>query len=75
MGPLREIPMGALGAVASRDLRPVDARDLAQALRRIKPSVGPEEVRRYAEWNRQYGSFMMEDGGEEAPPASDTLRP
>ncbi|KAK7198573.1 metalloprotease [Novymonas esmeraldas] len=57
MGPLREMSVAQLSAVAAADLRPVDRRDFRHALRRLKPSVGAAEVRRYVEWNALFGSF------------------
>lgn len=61
MGPLREMSAGQLSAVAVTDLRPIQWRDFKQALKRLKPSVGPAEVERYVEWNRLFGSFNDQD--------------
>ncbi|KAG8348031.1 AAA domain [Trypanosoma vivax] len=60
MGPLREVTT-RLKDVALCDLRPIKRQDFMQALRRIRPSVGTSEVQRYLEWNRQFGTFSLED--------------
>ncbi|RNF06365.1 putative katanin-like protein, putative,serine peptidase, Clan SJ, family S16 [Trypanosoma rangeli] len=67
MGPLREVTM-RLTDVSLSELRPIQRKDFVQALRRIRPSVGASEVRRYVEWNTQFGSFASqgEDTAEEA---------
>ncbi|TPP47753.1 ATPase associated with various cellular activities (AAA) family protein [Leishmania donovani] len=44
MGPLREMSVMQLSAVAAADLRPVQRKDFRQALKRLKPSVGPAEM-------------------------------
>jgi fidgetin-like protein 1 len=62
MGPLREMSVGQLSEVAVKDLRPIERRDFKQALKRLKPSVGPAEVERYVEWNRLFGSFNDQEG-------------
>ncbi|ESL07120.1 katanin-like protein [Trypanosoma rangeli SC58] len=66
MGPLREVTM-RLTDVSLSELRPIQREDFVQALRRIRPSVGASEVRRYVEWNTQFGSFASqgEDAAEE----------
>ncbi|AAZ11302.1 hypothetical protein, conserved [Trypanosoma brucei brucei TREU927] len=40
-----------------RELRPIQRKDFVRALRRSRPSVGADEVRRYVEWNKKFGSF------------------
>jgi len=37
------------------ELRPVEKADFVKALRKIKPVVKPEDVRRYLEWARRFG--------------------
>lgn len=66
MGPLREMSAGQLSAVAVADLRPIQRRDFKQALRRLKPSVGPAEVERYVQWNCLFGSFNEQDSESES---------
>ncbi|KEG10547.1 putative katanin-like protein, putative,serine peptidase, Clan SJ, family S16 [Trypanosoma grayi] len=63
MGPLREVTM-RLSDVSLNELRPIQRRDFMQALKRIRPSVGASEVERYEEWNKQFGSFATDAGGE-----------
>ncbi|CAG9571396.1 katanin-like protein [Leishmania major strain Friedlin] len=65
MGPLREMSIMQLSAVAAADLRPVQRKDFRQALKRLKPSVGPAEVQRYVEWNKLFGSFNEHDDDDD----------
>ncbi|KAG5482854.1 hypothetical protein LSCM1_06886 [Leishmania martiniquensis] len=65
MGPLREMSVVELSTVAAADLRPVQRADFRQALKRLKPSVGPAEVQRYVEWNRLFGSFNEGEDDED----------
>ncbi|GET87237.1 katanin-like protein [Leishmania tarentolae] len=65
MGPLREMSVVQLSAVAAADLRPVQRKDFRQALKRLKPSVGPAEVHRYVEWNTLFGSFNENDDDDD----------
>ncbi|KAG5504569.1 hypothetical protein JIQ42_06405 [Leishmania sp. Namibia] len=65
MGPLREMSVVELSAVAAADLRPVQRTDFRQALKRLKPSVGPAEVRRYVEWNKLFGSFNEDEDDDD----------
>ncbi|CCW72191.1 unnamed protein product [Phytomonas sp. Hart1] len=73
MGPLREMTSHELSEITQKDLRLVNASDFKQALRRIKPSVGPSEVRRYTEWNQQYGSFVLDAVDEKDYSKDNTL--
>jgi SpoVK/Ycf46/Vps4 family AAA+-type ATPase len=59
MGPLRQNK--SLIDVDAADIRPVVLRDFHAALRRIKPSVGKDEIKRYTEWNALFGSFGSDD--------------
>ncbi|XQJ25909.1 metalloprotease, putative [Leishmania guyanensis] len=65
MGPLREVSVMQLSAVAAADLRPVQRKDFRQALKRLKPSVGPAEVQRYVEWNKLFGSFNEDNDDDD----------
>ncbi|KPA75181.1 putative katanin-like proteinserine peptidase Clan SJ family S16 [Leptomonas pyrrhocoris] len=65
MGPLREMSVGQLSEVSVADLRPIQRRDFKQALKRLKPSVGPAEVERYVEWNQLFGSFHDQDSDKD----------
>jgi SpoVK/Ycf46/Vps4 family AAA+-type ATPase len=64
MGPLRSAK-SILSEVAAAAIRPVSLKDFQLALRRIRPSVGPGELKRYIDWNAQYGSFPEDAGAEE----------
>ncbi|CBZ25066.1 katanin-like protein [Leishmania mexicana MHOM/GT/2001/U1103] len=72
MGPLREMSVMELSAVAAADLRPVQRKDFKQALKRLKPSVGPAEVQRYVDWNKLFGSFN-EHGADDDDDDDDEL--
>lgn len=60
MGPLRTTKEKLLD-VAAIDIRPVALRDFQSAAKRIKPSVGQNELKRYEDWNAQFGSFPTEE--------------
>lgn len=68
MGPLRDAK-GKLGDIAANDIRPVLLKDFVTAVKRIKPSVGAQELQRYVKWNDQFGSFPTEgDDDADAEP-------
>ncbi len=56
MNPIRELDPDEL--VNNPDLTPRDPsrKDFLAAIQRIKPSVAPEELRRYEEWRAKFGS-------------------
>jgi len=59
MGPVRDMMRSAgasiVNATAS-SVRPVEPRDFDDALRRIRPSVSPESLNHFAEWERDFGN-------------------
>lgn len=59
MAPLREVS-DILNAKAE-DLRPVNLNDFILSIKRTKSSVADEELQRYRDWNRQFGSFEISD--------------
>ena len=56
---LREL-RGSIGTVNAADVRPLVLSDFAAACKRVRPSVGKGELRRYEEWNEQFGSFSVD---------------
>ena len=59
MGPMRELAISAGGNL--QGLRPDDVpamelRHFESALKTVKATVSPDELTRYLDWNRQYGS-------------------
>ncbi len=56
MNPIRELDPEEL--LNNPDLKPRDParKDFLAAIQRIKPSVAPEELRRYEEWKAKFGS-------------------
>lgn len=55
LGPVRELGMAIQGASES-DIRPIAHKDFKAAMKMVRPSVSPESLVAYREWNDQYGS-------------------
>ncbi|KAG4927037.1 hypothetical protein JHK82_052819 [Glycine max] len=61
MGPLRE----ALGQgieitkLKKEDMRPVTLQDFKNSLQEVRPSVSPNELVTYEQWNKQFGSLSL----------------
>lgn len=51
MGPVRDLGIGIRNA-GPADVRPVNFRDFEDALSRIRPTVTPETLQTFAEWER-----------------------
>ena len=59
LGPIRDFPdAGALLRATESDVRAIDARDFAQALTQVRPTVSEESVRAYEKWNATFGSTV-----------------
>jgi SpoVK/Ycf46/Vps4 family AAA+-type ATPase len=65
MGPIRDLITNNPEVEADQwdqaNIRQVDLRDFEMALKNVKSSVGPEEIVRYKEWNKTFGSFDIVD--------------
>ncbi|CAM8984694.1 unnamed protein product [Rhodiola kirilowii] len=59
MGPLREaLRQGIeITKLKKEDMRPVTLQDFEDALREVRPSVSPNELHSYENWNKQFGSM------------------
>jgi SpoVK/Ycf46/Vps4 family AAA+-type ATPase len=55
MAPLRECGCDIVGVERER-LRPFNLSDFKNSLRKIRPSVAPEECKAYEEWNQKFGN-------------------
>ncbi|KAJ6776949.1 AAA DOMAIN-CONTAINING [Salix koriyanagi] len=61
MGPLREaLKQGIeITKLKKEDMRPVTLKDFEDALQEVRPSVSPNELGTYDEWNKQFGSLSL----------------
>ncbi|KAF9947611.1 hypothetical protein BGZ72_010424 [Mortierella alpina] len=55
LGPLRSLGETLLDTPADQ-VRPIQYQDFVQALNSIRPSVGPQSLHAFEEWNREYGA-------------------
>lgn len=60
MGPIRQLGAHALDTPVS-EIPPITYKHFRQALRRMKPSVSPQDLIQYVEWDRTYGSSKRAD--------------
>lgn len=56
MGPVRMISLSQLGHIDANSVRPVDVNDFLKALKCIRASVSPNDLKQYIEWDNTYGS-------------------
>ncbi|KAK1307203.1 Katanin p60 ATPase-containing subunit A1 [Acorus calamus] len=61
MGPLREaLRQGVeITKLKKEDMRPVTIQDFQDALQEVRPSVSPNELGTYEEWNNLFGSLSL----------------
>ncbi|KAK7271116.1 hypothetical protein RJT34_26753 [Clitoria ternatea] len=61
MGPLREaLRQGIeITTLKKEDMRPVTLQDFENALQEVRPSVSPNELGTYDQWNKQFGSLSL----------------
>lgn len=61
MGPLRELLMQGkdIGSISQHDMRSITVQDFTSALQQVRPSVSPNELGMYEDWNRQFGSLAL----------------
>ncbi|KAJ6754460.1 FIDGETIN-LIKE PROTEIN 1 [Salix purpurea] len=61
MGPLREaLKQGIeITKLKKEDMRPVTLKDFENAMQEVRPSVSPNELGTYDEWNKQFGSLSL----------------
>ncbi|KAG0304824.1 hypothetical protein BGZ98_004969 [Dissophora globulifera] len=55
LGPLRSLGETLLDTPVDQ-VRPIQYRDFVQALQTIRPSVSPQSLQAFEEWNREYGA-------------------
>lgn len=57
MNPIREMDKSGLLKDKEAKIRPVTIEDFEKALQKIKPTVAPEELLGYEEWQQEFGSL------------------
>ncbi|KAH9509344.1 hypothetical protein Btru_046806 [Bulinus truncatus] len=55
LGPIRELSLHEVRSMDANKVRPIQASDFRESLKRIRRSVPLESLGRYEEWNRLYG--------------------
>lgn len=60
MGPIRQLGAKAL-EVEATDVPPISYKHFRQSLRSMKPSVAPDDLVQYIEWDKIYGSKRVEE--------------
>ncbi|CAL1527099.1 unnamed protein product [Lymnaea stagnalis] len=55
LGPIRELSLHEVKSMDANKVRPIQATDFRESLKRIRRSVPLESLGRYEEWNREYG--------------------
>uniref|UniRef100_A0A146L3F9 Fidgetin-like protein 1 n=2 Tax=Lygus hesperus TaxID=30085 RepID=A0A146L3F9_LYGHE len=56
LGPIRSLGPSQISSIAAHQVRPVNMSDFTSALKRVHPSVGPDDLHQYVTWNKTYGS-------------------
>lgn len=64
MAPMREVMRSGadIDQLKQGDIRPLSLEDFKSALKRMRPSVAPTELKIYEEWSRQFGSGDLNSG-------------
>ncbi|XP_013069581.2 spastin-like isoform X2 [Biomphalaria glabrata] len=57
LGPIRELSLHEVKSMDANKVRPIQASDFRESLKRIRRSVPLESLGRYEEWNRTYGDI------------------
>ena len=67
MEPVRELVAKQLPRDAwnPQQLEPVSAIHFAKAFKKVKPSVSPAEIKRYIEWNAEFGAYEVTEPNDE----------
>ncbi|CAH3885694.1 unnamed protein product [Pieris brassicae] len=55
MGPIRAVPLSQITTIDRDMVRPVNAQDFKDALKRVRPSVSQDDLGQYIKWDRTYG--------------------
>lgn len=56
MGPIRCISSSSMFTVNQNDVRPMNSKDLLDALKSVKATVSPHDLHQYIEWDKTFGS-------------------
>ena len=65
LGPLRGLPPSKFENVNAEDLPPISFKHFRLSLRAMKPSVSPDDLVQYEEWDQVYGSKRADPVDEE----------
>eukprot|EP01027_Heterolobosea_sp_BB2_P013900 GEZU01020002.1.p1 GENE.GEZU01020002.1~~GEZU01020002.1.p1 ORF type:complete len:392 (+),score=81.57 GEZU01020002.1:368-1543(+) len=60
MGPIRSLGM-SISTVSADSVRPINFTDFELAFKQVRASVSQKDLDIYVEWNKQYGSFDIQD--------------
>ncbi|XP_056147584.1 spastin-like isoform X1 [Lampris incognitus] len=55
LGPIRELGPEQVKSMAASEMRNIRFKDFEDSLKRIKPSVSPQTLSLYAQWNKDFG--------------------
>lgn len=55
-GPLRELTPEAMAHISPDEVPAIEMRHFQQALAGMKPSVSPQDITQYEEWDKLFGS-------------------
>lgn len=55
MGPIRALPADELVLATPESIRPIALADFEKALKKIRPSLSPESLASFEEWNQKFG--------------------
>lgn len=56
MAPVRGLPAEAMATATPDSVRPITLDDFRQAIRKVRPSLSPESLEQFEQWNRKFGS-------------------
>ena len=59
-GPIRALSLDDIEHIPAGDVRPVTYEDFQTALQQVKPSVSPQDLGLYIEWNKQFGTWNID---------------
>ena len=59
-GPIRGLSFSVIENIAADAVRPITYEDFTHALQQVKPSVSTQDLGLYVTWNKQFGSWQIE---------------
>jgi SpoVK/Ycf46/Vps4 family AAA+-type ATPase len=66
--PIRALGLEAMATIGKNDVPPITYKHFKKALKGRKPSVAPEDLKQYEDWNKLYGTIngIDDESDEEA---------